>query len=135
VRLGRSLLLGAALAVGALAPRAAAAQQISARFEIAEVGDSTFRFAIGPQKWAAERRRGIVVDPAKRDALVARFRVLSVHADTITALVTGQTTLVTTEHFVVMVPPPLPPWHKRPAFWTAATLGAAVGMLLGAALF
>ena len=134
----RSILLTVALVLGALAgiaPRTAAAQQITARFEIATVGDSTFTFAIGPQAWVAKRTRGIVVDPAKRDALVARFRILSVTEGVVTALVTGQTTEVTTQHFVVMTPPPPPRWYKRAALWTGAAAGGAVGMLLGALIF
>ena len=129
--------VGAALAAGLVAgaPRAAGAQQVTARFEIASVGDSTFTFAIGPQRWVAQRHRGIVVDPARRDAMVARFRILGVRGDTVTALVTGQTTVVTTEHFVVMAPPTLPPLYKRSAFWTGTTLGGVVGLILGGALF
>ena len=131
----RSILFAFALVVGALlgvAPRSAGAQQITARFEIASVGDSTFTFAIGPQKWVAQRTRGIVVDPAARDALVARFRILSVADGVVTALVTGQTTDVTTQHFVVMTPPGPPRWYKRPEFWRGTALGGAVGLLIGA---
>ena len=137
MRLGRSLVLGAALALGALvgAPRAAGAQQVTARFEIATVGDSTFTFAIGPQRWVEQRTRGIVVDPARRDALVARFRILSVSEGVVTALVTGQTTLVTTQHFVVMNPPPPPPLLKRPAFWSGTAAGTVLGLILGGVLF
>jgi hypothetical protein len=125
----------AAIAMAAFAgvalPASVRAQQVAARFEITAVGDSTFSFWIGDQRWAALRQRGIVVDPARRDALVARFRVLGVHADTVTALVTGQTGPVTTEHFVVMQPPPPPPWYRRRAFWGGAGLGTVVGVLLG----
>ena len=137
MRLGRSLVVGAALALGTVvgAPRAVAAQQVSARFEIASVGDSTFTFAIGPQRWVEQRTRGIVVDPARRDALVARFRILSVSEGVVTALVTGQTAAVTTQHFVVMTPPPPPPLLKRPTFWGGAAVGAVLGVLLGGALF
>ena len=134
----RSIVLAVALVLGALAgiaPRTAAAQQITARFEIATVGDSTFTFAIGPQAWVAKRTRGIVVDPAKRDALVARFRILSVTEGVVTALVTGQTSQVTTLHFVVMTPPPPAPWHKRASFWTGTAAGALAGVLLGALIF
>lgn len=138
MRLGRSLLAAIALTLGALislAPRTARGQQVSARFEIASAGDSTFTFAIGPQHWVAQRRTGIVVDPARRDAQVARFRILTVADGIVTALITGQTTLVTTQHFVVMSPPPPPPWHKRPAFWSGAAAGAVLGIILGGALF
>jgi hypothetical protein len=137
VRLGRSLLFGIVLALGGLAasPRPSGAQQVSARFEIASVSDSTFTFAMGAQRWVANRTRGIVVDPAARDALVARFRILSVSDGVVTALVTGQTTVVTTQHFVVMTPPSLPPFYKRTAFWTGAAAGAVLGLILGGAAF
>lgn len=132
MRLGRSLMLKCALLVGALAalPYAASAQQVTARFEITEVADTTFKFSMGPQRWVAERNRGIVVDPARRDMLVARFRIAEVQGDTVTAVVTGQTTRVTVEHFVVMTPPPPSPWHKGRPFWSGLGLGAVVGLLV-----
>ena len=111
------------------------AQQLAARFEIASVGDSTFTFLTGPQRWVTPRTRGIVVDPARRDALVARFRIMGVRADTVTALITGLTTRVTPDHFVVLNPPPPPPWYKRNFFWGGAAVGTLVGIVLGGALF
>lgn len=136
MRAGRSLLLGIVLSLGALvaAPRAARAQQVAVRFEITEASDSTFTFGVGPQRWVSQRSRGIVVDPAKRDALVARFRILNIRDGVVTALVTGQTSQVTTQHFVVMDPPPPPPWHKRSAVWTGTAIGAVLGFVLGAAI-
>ena len=131
----RRLMIGAALVAGAVVPARAQAQQVAARFEISTVGDSTFTFAIGSQKWVAQRDRGIVVDPARRDALVARFRILGVVDGVVTALVTGQTTLVTNQHFVVMNPPPPPRWHHRPAFWAGSAVGTIVGLVVGGALF
>lgn len=137
MRLGRSLLLGVALSLGAraAAPRAAGAQEVAARFPIDSVGDSTFTFAVGTQRWVGQRSRGVVVDPARRDALVARFRILKVDDGVVSALVTGQTSQVSTQHFVVMVPPPAPAWHRRSAVWTATAIGALLGMVIGAALF
>ena len=137
MRVGRSLVVGAAVALGAVvgAPRAAAAQQVTARFEIVEVADTTFKFSMGPQRWVAQRNRGIVVDPARRDMLVARFRIAAVQGDTVIAVVTGQTTRVTIEHFVVMNPPPPPKWYKGRGFWTGIGLGGVAGLLLGGALF
>lgn len=137
MRLGRLLPLGIALSLAASAavPRAARAQQVTARFEITSVGDSTFTFPIGSMRWAASRSRGIVVDPARRDALVARFRVLEVRRDTVTALVTGQTSRITTEHFVVLQPPPPPRWYARRSFWSGAALGGALGLAIGGLAF
>lgn len=137
MRSARSLGLGLVLAGGAwvAAPGAVGAQQVTARFEIAEVSDTTFKFAMGAQRWVASRNRGIVVDPARRDMLVARFRIASVQGDTVVGVVTGQTTRVTIEHFVVMNPPPAPAWYRRSAFWSGIGVGGAVGLILGGALF
>jgi hypothetical protein len=135
VRVARRSIVGAALVAGAVAPARAQAQQVAARFEITSVGDSTFTFAIGSQAWVARRNRGIVVDPARRDALVARFRILVVTEGVVTALVTGQTTPVTTQHFVVMNPPPPPRWHHRGTFWAGTALGGVVGLILGGVIF
>ena len=131
------MLLGIVLSLGALAaaPGRVRAQQPSVRFEISEVTDSTFTFAVGPHRWVEQRSRGVVVDPARRDALVARFRILRIGDGVVTALVTGQTSQVTTQHFVVMNPPPEPPWHRRSAVWTGTAIGAVLGVVLGAALF
>lgn len=134
-RAARGLVLAALLAAGAAGAAPAGAQQVAARFEITSVGDSTFAFWIGTQAWAATRGRGIVVDPARRDALVARFRILGVTGDTVTALVTGQTSRITTQHFVVMPPPPPPRWFRRGTFWGGGALGLLVGALVGGALF
>ena len=130
----RKLALASALAV-AVASAPVGAQQLAARFEVTSVGDSTFTFAVGSMRWAATRSRGIVVDPARRDALVARFRILGVQNDTVTALVTGQTSRVTIEHFVVLNPPPPPKWYARPSFWGGAALGALAGLLVGGVAF
>jgi hypothetical protein len=136
VRPGRSLMLGIALMADAMATApGAGAQTITARFEIASVGDSTFTFAIGPQSWVARRRTGIVVDPTRRDAQVARFRILNVTDGVVTALVTGQTALITTQNVVVLSPPAPPPWHKRGLFWGGAAAGALLGLIVGGALF
>lgn len=131
----RCLALAALLVAGAAGASRAGAQQVAARFEITSVGDSTFAFWIGTQAWAATRGRGIVVDPARRDALVARFRILGVTGDTVMALVTGQTSRITTQHFVVMPPPPQPRWFRRGAFWGGGALGALLGVVVGGVLF
>lgn len=138
MRGARSLGLGLALALGGgvvAVPPAVGAQQVTARFEIVEVADTTFKFSMGAQRWVASRNRGIVVDPARRDMLVARFRIAGVQGDTVVGVVTGQTTRVTIEHFVVMNPPPAPAWYKRSAFWSGIGLGGALGLLLGGVLF
>lgn len=138
MRLVRWLVLAAGLSLGALvgAPSAAPAQQVTARFPIDSVlTDTTFRFSMGGARWVPQRGRGIVVDPTRRDALVARFRILSVSEGVVTGLVTGQTSELTTQHFVQMLPPPPPRWYKRAAFWSGAALGGAAGLILGGVLF
>ena len=150
---GVALLLSA-LSAGALAsaaPRVAAAQDTPAtdtlaiepppvrrdtpdlrrawRFELADAGDSTFRFAVGGVRWVRRGTTGIVIDPRRRDALVARFEVQDVGADTAVGLILGQTQRVVAEHVALVAPPQLRPWRQRP-FWQGALAGAfAAGML------
>lgn len=129
----RLALAGAALVTAAslVAGESAAAQGVAARFDVSSVGDSTFTFYIGGQAWVRRKPRGIVVDPSRRDALVARFQLLGVRDSLATALVTGQTTRVTTDHVVVMAPPPPPRWFARPTFWGGAAAGAVAGAAIG----
>lgn len=118
-----SALLGVALLLFA-AP--ADAQYRGVRFEITRVGDSTFAFSIGKEKWIKAGTTGITVDPKRRDALVARFRVTGVATGEGLALVTGQTTNVRTEHVVVMEQP-APSWFRQRLFWWGVVAGSAVG--------
>jgi hypothetical protein len=130
----RALAIGGAtlaLLAGAMPARA---QSVAARFDISAVGDSTFTFAVGANSWVPRKTRGIVVDPARRDALVARFRLLAVRDGVVTALVTGQTTRVTPSHVVVMEPPPPPRWFRHQNFWGGAAAGALAGTVIGWAI-
>ena len=61
---------------------------------------------------------------------MARFRVVSVQGDQATAVVTGQTTNVRTEHVAVMEEPKRP-WFRNGSFWGGAALGAALGAAVG----
>ena len=124
-RLARRALVAGALAA---APGASSAQDLSQRFSISQVQDTTFTFAIGNTRWVRPRQRGVAVDARARDMLVARFRVLRVDAGLATALITGETTRLRTQHTVVMDRPP-DRWYRRPLFWA----GAVVGMVIGAA--
>lgn len=125
---------GLALAVAAGVPATARAQATAVRFVIDSVGDSTFTFRIERFRWVAAAQRGIAVNPLQRDALVARFRVLAVREGVATALITGETTRVTTEHAALIVPPRVP-WNRQRTFWSGlgigTAVGAAVGLLLG----
>lgn len=125
-------LLVATLALGALVPRAQA-QERAVRFEIIETQDTTFSFSIGRYGWVAPGQKGIVVDPRRRDVLVARFEVLSVQDGLATALVTGQTTTLSTSHAALLDEPRRAFW-RRGAFWGGLLLGIGLGFAGGTAL-
>ena len=123
----------AVVALGAAATPARA-QLKGVRFEIAAVGDTTLGFRSGTERWIKRGQVGIAVDPRKRDVLVARLRVLVVdRSGYVTALVTGQTTAVTTDH-VVLLQPTTPAWFRRRSFWGGLVLGAALGAVAGSQL-
>jgi hypothetical protein len=114
-----------------LAPSRAAAQDRDVRFEITAVGDTTVTFRAGRDTWVVRSPRAIVVDPRRRDELVARLKVISVSSDgAATAVVTGQRGRVTTEHFVIAQEPPSR-WFKNLGLWVGATLGLVAGFSLG----
>jgi hypothetical protein len=127
-----SALLGAALAG---MHNEAAAQETSARFEIASTGDSTFTLVVGRHPWVRPGLYGIVVDPRQRDILIARFQIIAADSANAMGLISGMTTRVTTEHVALLdrPPPPAPPWHKRRSFWLGVFLGIAAGFGLGVA--
>ncbi len=129
----RWLPLLAAVLVGVTGAQPLEAQQDAIRFEIAQVGDSTFSFTIGRNDWVERGRRGIAVDPRRRDVLVARFVILDVDEGRATALVTGQTTRVTTDHVALLERPPIR-WYGQPAFWIGAFAGGVAGLLIGLVL-
>lgn len=110
------------------------AQLKGVRFEVTAVGDTTLTFRAGTERWIRRGIEGIAVDPAKRDVLVARLRVLGVdRGGEVTAIVTGQTTAVTREH-VVLIQEQKPAWYRRRAFWGGLLLGATLGTAAGSQL-
>ena len=119
------LLAAAAFLVVSAAPLSA--QYRGVRFEITSVGDTTFVFTSGGEKWIRRGQTGIAVDPRRRDALVARFRVTAVHNGVVDALVTGQTTNLRVEH-VAVLEEPRRSWYKFPQFWAGLVTGAALGV-------
>ena len=131
----RQLLACALLAGACVVPEDLAAQETSARFEIASAGDSTFTLVVGRHPWVRPGLYGIVVDPRQRDILVARFQIMAADSANAMALVTGMTTRVSTEHVALLdrPPPPVPPWHKRRSFWLGVLFGVAAGFGLGVA--
>lgn len=99
----------------------------AARFEIDSVTDSTATFRVREATWIRPGLQSYVVDPAQRDALVARLRILSRSGESATAVVTGQVTRVKPEHFLLVVRPDTPWWKSR-GFWGGTVVGATVGV-------
>ena len=116
------------LASGLSAGRAAA-QFRGVRFEITQVSDTTFRFPRGNAAWVKVGTTGIAVDPRRRDALVARFRIARLDSGLVTAQVTGLTTRVSTDHIAVLAEPPKP-WWKGITFWAGTVFGVVLGALI-----
>jgi hypothetical protein len=123
----RHLALLAAVIIGATS---AGAQDRSVRFEIASVGDTTVTIRLGRAKWIRPGARGVAVDPAQRDELVARFRVLRVTGSEAVALVTGQTMPLSTDHMAVFSEPRRRFYGVR-AFWLGLLGGALIGFGVG----
>ena len=122
--------LAATAALLALLGSPARAQLRGVRFEVVGVSDTTVAFRAGTERWIHAGDRGIAVDPRRRDALVARLRVLRVERGMATAVVTGQTTAVSTDHVVVFQEPKRP-WYRARSFWGGILAGAALGAVVG----
>lgn len=114
---------------GARAPDPSGAARIprdAARFEIESVDDSTARFRPAEATWIRPGMVVYAVDPAKRDALVARLRVIGMDSGRMTALITSQVNRVTAEHFLLAVKPPVR-WYRDARFWWGLAGGGALG--------
>lgn len=105
------------------------AQFRGVRFEITQVGDTTFRFPRGNAGWVKAGSTGSAVDPRRRDVLVARFRVIRVDSGLVTAVITGQTTRLATDHIAVLEEPPRP-WYRGITFWAGTVFGIVIGALI-----
>jgi hypothetical protein len=128
-RLVRVLAVSAAVL---FVPAAVRAQDSAIRLEIRSVGDSVFTFNSSPVSWIARGQQGIVVDPRRRDVLVARFTVLNVENGVGNALILGQTQPVSTEH-VALLREPRPRWFSSKTFWFGVAAGAVGGVIVGKA--
>ena len=112
-------------------PRGTRAQDRDVRFAITHVSDTTVTFQAGKMTWIVRSPRAIVVDPRRRDALVAQLKVLSIGANgEATALVTAQAGRITTDH-VVIGTEPRSRWYKSPLMWMGTAFGLLVGFGLG----
>ena len=129
----RLLLLCTMTFLALAAAPAAGAQELMARFEITAVSDTSFTFRPAGYGWVERGVRGIAVDPRRRDVMVARFHVVSVRDGLATAVITGQTTTIGTEH-MALIPPPSRRWYERREFWLGTVLGTAIGAAIGSAL-
>ena len=127
----RLFILCSMLVLATLGVSTAGAQENAVRFEITAVGDTAFLFRPGRHGWVTAGQRGIAVDPRRRDVMVARFRVVGVSDGVATAVITGQTTNIATDH-VALIVQPSPQWYKRPSFWAGTVVGAIIGAVAGA---
>jgi hypothetical protein len=130
VKAGLALTFGLVTLAFVCVPSRARAQETAYRFEIVTVGDSTVSISTDKHEWLRVGQRGIAVDPMRHDALVARFVILSVDAEHKLALavVTGQTTRLTTSH-VALVDRPSKRWYAQPTLWIGAVVGVMIGVI------
>ena len=105
----------------------------AARYEIDAVDDSTATFRVFESRGLRAGLAAYAVDPVHRDALVARLTIVNRDSTTATALVTSQVARVTTDH-VLLVPPPPRAWWRTRLFWVGAFVGSAVGVGTSAAV-
>ena len=98
----------------------------AARFEVDAVDDSTATFRVFESRWLRAGLSAYAVDPINRDALVARLTIVRRDSTTATALVTSQVARVTTNHFLLVSPPPTP-WWRTKLFWIGTLVGSVVG--------
>ena len=97
------------------------------RFDVVAAEDTTFTILIGGDRWVRRGTVGVAVDPKRRDALVARFRVISRVGDSAIALITGQTTRLSSTD-VALIREPVPGPLRQDAFWAGLFFGIAAGI-------
>lgn len=99
----------------------------ASRFEIESVDDSIARFLPYETRWLRVGTPMYAVDPARRDALVARLRVVGMDSGRVRALVVSQTTRLTTNHFLLAVEPKRA-FYQTKRFWGTLFVGAGLGV-------
>ena len=130
VRFALMAVAAVVMTLGLAAP--AGAQHAEVRFYITSVGDSTVTFN-STAGWIEPGLTGIIVDPARQDALMGRFRVMSVRGGVATALITGETGEMQSGFVAIMQTPHRRFFHQG-TFWLGALLGAAIGAVIGASM-
>jgi hypothetical protein len=111
-----------------LAP-AARAQVGFARFDVTAVQDTTFTLSVNGAGWVKRGLKGLAVDPAHGDILIATFLITHVRKGVATALITGQTGRLTTSH-VALLRAPSHPFFLKPWFWLGVLGGGVVGYVI-----
>lgn len=96
------------------------------RFEIESVDDSIARFRPAEVRWLRPGMPVYAVDPSRRDALVARLRIVDADSGRMRAVVVGQVTTVAQDHVLLAVRPHRP-WYRDLRFWTGVLAGAVAG--------
>jgi hypothetical protein len=128
----RLVRLSVAIGFAFIVSATARAQERGVRFLVSQVRDSVLEFQQGTAKWIKKGKLGFVVDPSRRDALVAQLRIDRVAGGMVMAVVTAQTQPLSIDHVVVLDEPP-PAWYRRLSLWAGLAVGAALGFLAGAA--
>lgn len=126
------LIVAFVVSLCALAPaRRASAQDRDVRFSMMTVGDTTVTFQAGKMTWVVRSPRTFVVDPRRRDALVAQLKVLSISSNgEATAMVTAQAGRITTDHVVIAIEPPSR-WYRSAMLWMGTAFGLIAGFGVG----
>ena len=88
-------------------------------------------FPRGAARWVRPGLVGIAVDPRRRDALVAQFRVVKVDSGVASAVIIGSMTRPQTDHIAILQQPPRA-WFRTPLFWGSLAIGFALGAMTGA---
>ena len=100
----------------------------AARFSIATTTDSTVVFRPIEARWLKSGMRALTVDPAQRDALIARLTIKRVDTSGVLASIDGRVAQVSTSHVVLVVRPSITWWRDK-RFWFGAGAGVAAGAL------
>ncbi|MEP6765383.1 MAG: hypothetical protein ABJB66_13780 [Gemmatimonadaceae bacterium] len=116
----------------AIAPVSNRMPRNPARFLIDSASDTTVVFRGSEAHWLRVGMRANVVDPAQRDALIARVTIMSVDTARVVATITGKVSQVSASH-AVLIALPEKSWWRDHRFWFGAIVGAIAGAFAGSA--